>query len=115
MKFPAWRRILFWAAALFAFVMAVLPHPPRVPGDPPDKIQHIIAFTALGLLAPWAYRRAPLVRLLVALSLFGALIEVLQAIPSLHRDSDPVDWLADTVACGLMLALISWRRSRQAR
>jgi VanZ family protein len=115
MKSLPLRRFLFWGAALFAFVMAVLPHPPRVPGDPPDKVQHVIAFTVLGLLAPWAYRRAQLVRLLVALSLFGALIELLQAIPSLNRDSDVVDWIADTVACGLMLALVSWQRSRQAR
>ena len=42
-------------------------------------------------------------RLIVGLSLFGAFIEVAQAIPMLHRDSDPLDWVADTVACALVV------------
>ncbi len=28
----------FWAALAFTFVMAALPHPPRIPGDPIDKV-----------------------------------------------------------------------------
>jgi hypothetical protein len=89
-------RLAFWAAALFALVMALLPHPPAVPGDPNDKVQHVVAFATLGVLGGLAY---PFLRrrlLVAALSLFGALIEVAQAIPMLHRDSDPLDWLADT-------------------
>ena len=104
-------RLLFWAAAAFAFVMAVLPHPPRVPGDPSDKVQHIVAFVVLAGLGAWAYPRARLVRIAVALSLFGALIELAQAIPALHRDSDPLDWLADTVACAAVLVLVALRRA----
>ena len=104
------RRFLFWGAALFAFVMAVLPHPPELPGAPSDKIQHVAAFATLGLLGAWAYARAPLLHLLAGLSLFGAAIEVVQAIPSLHRDSDVKDWIADTLACGFVLALAAWRR-----
>jgi hypothetical protein len=46
------------------------------------------------------------------LSLFGALIELCQAIPALNRDSDPIDWIADTLACGLVLLLVAWRRRR---
>jgi hypothetical protein len=107
-------RLIFWAAAAFAFVMAVLPHPPHVPGDPSDKVQHIVAFATLGLLGAWAYARSALLRIAIGLSLFGALIEVVQAIPALHRDSDPLDWLADTVACGLVLLLVRWRRLRRA-
>src|SRR5438094_451884 len=41
------RRVLFWAAALFAFVMAILPHPPELPGNPSDKLQHMAAFAPL--------------------------------------------------------------------
>jgi VanZ family protein len=107
-------RLLFWAAALFAFVMAVLPHPPEVPGHPSDKVQHIGAFATLALLGVWAYPRLALVKLLVRLSLFGAAIEVIQAIPVLHRDSDVVDWLADTVAAGAVLALVFWRRRQRS-
>ena len=106
-------RLLFWAAALFAFVMAVIPHPPHVPGEPNDKIQHIVAFVTLGLLGAWAYARTPLPQMAIGLSLFGALIEVVQAIPALHRDSDVVDWVADTIACVAALVLVRWWRKRR--
>jgi VanZ family protein len=94
--------------------MAVLPHPPEVPGEPNDKVQHIIAFATLAALASFAYPRAALIRILAGLSLFGAFIEVFQAIPALQRDSDIWDWVADTVAVGAVLALV-WLRRRAAR
>lgn len=106
------RRLSFWAAAIFAFVMAILPHPPDIPGNPSDKLQHIAAFATLGLLGAWAYVQTPLVQLFGGLSAFGAFIEIVQAIPALHRDSDVKDWIADTVACGVVLLLVYWRRSR---
>ena len=105
-------RLLFWGAALFALVMALLPHPPDVPGNPSDKVQHIAAFATLGMLGSFAYARLRPWRLIVGLSLFGAMIEVAQAIPALHRDSDPLDWLADTVACTAVVLLIGWLRRR---
>jgi VanZ family protein len=108
-------RGLFWVAALLAFVMALLPHPPHIPGEPNDKIQHVTAFATLGLLGAWAYPVAKAVKLLLWLSLFGATIELFQAIPVLHRDSDILDWLADTLACGVVLALVSWWRARSHR
>ncbi len=107
-----YRRILFWAAAIFAFVMAVLPHPPAIPGNPNDKVQHVAAFATLALLGAWSYVEAPLLQLFAGLSGFGALIEVVQAIPALHRDSDIKDWIADTLACGIVLLLVRWRRTR---
>jgi len=106
-------RALFWAAALFAFVMAVLPHPPALPGNPSDKIQHAVAFATLGLLGSIAYVRVSTLRLLVWLSLFGAFIEIVQEVPALHRDSDPLDWLADTVACAVVLLAVHWWRGRR--
>lgn len=118
MKLAEWRasraaRAIFWAAACFAFVMAVLPHPPQVPGEPNDKVQHIIAFATLALLGSFAYPRTTLLRLLIGLSLFGALIEVVQAIPALHRDSDPLDWMADTIAVIVVLVIVRcWRAAR---
>jgi hypothetical protein len=105
-------RLLFWAAALFAFVMAVLPHPPELPGHPSDKVQHIAAFAVLGLLGSLAYPRLAHRRILIGLSLFGALIEIVQSIPALHRDSDPLDWLADTIACAMVLFAVRWWRRR---
>jgi hypothetical protein len=119
LKLSEWRasgaaRSIFWAAAAFAFVMAVLPHPPEVPGHPNDKLQHIAAFAALSLLGSFAYPRTALTKLLLWLSLFGAFIEVVQAIPALHRDSDPLDWLADTAAVTVVLLLVRWWRGARA-
>jgi VanZ family protein len=108
-------RIAFWAATAFAFVMAVLPQPPRLPGDPSDKILHITAFAVLAVLAAAAYRRTRIAWLLAGLSLFGALIEAVQAIPSLHRDADVIDWLADTAAAGVVLALAALVRAHGQR
>lgn len=101
----------FWAAAAFAFVMAVLPHPPEVPGHPNDKVQHVLAFATLSLLGTFAFPRTRLLALLALLSLFGAFIEIVQLIPVLHRDSDILDWLADTIAVVLVLTIVRWRRS----
>lgn len=101
----------FWAAAAFAFVMAVLPHPPEVPGRPNDKVQHVLAFATLSLLGTFAFPRTRLLALLALLSLFGAFIEIVQLIPVLHRDSDILDWLADTIAVVLVLTIVRWRRS----
>ena len=101
-----WIQALFWAAAVFALVMALLPHPPHFQGEPSDKIEHMVAFATLGLLGTFAFPRLSWVRLLVGLSAFGALIEVAQAIPFIHRDSDPLDWIADTIACAVVLLLL---------
>lgn len=106
-------RASFWAALIFAFVMALLPQPPQLPGTPSDKVQHIIAFATLAGFGSAAYRSMSLIKLLVSLSAFGAVIEVLQAIPALNRDSDPVDWLADTLAAALVLVAVGWWRSKQ--
>jgi len=105
-------QVLFWAAALFALVMALLPHPPEVPGNPNDKVQHIMAFSCLGVLGRVAFPRLTTLSLIAWLSVFGAAIEVLQAIPVLHRDSDPLDWLADTVACTLVVLALRWWAAR---
>ena len=111
-KYQAFARALFWAAAVFAFVMAVIPHPPHIPGNPSDKLQHIAAFATLTALGAWAYPRLPLLQLVLRLSLFGAVIELVQAIPFIHRDCDPMDWLADTAACIVVAAAVAWWRAR---
>ena len=117
MSLSSWRasrtaRVTFWTAACFAFVMAILPHPPEMPGQPNDKVQHIVAFATLAALSAFAYPRSGFLKLLGGLSLFGALIELVQAIPALHRDSDIVDWLADTAAVAVVLLCVRWWRAR---
>lgn len=114
---PRWRprlRWLFWAALVFAFVMALLPHPPQVPGHLGDKVQHMAAFATLAALAALAWPQRPYAALGMALSYFGALIEIAQAIPALHRDCDIMDWVADTGAVIVVLTLI-WLGRRAFR
>lgn len=98
-------RALFWAAAAFAFVMASLPKPPQLPGDPGDKVQHIIAFAVLAVLTRLGWLKVSGWRLLAGLSAFGALIELVQAIPALNRHADWIDWMADTLAAAAVLGL----------
>ena len=111
MTLPRWR-LLFWAALIFAFVMAVLPHPPRLPGEPSDKVQHILAFTTLALLGRIAFPKLADWRLLAGLSLYGALIEIVQLIPALNRDGDIIDWFADTAAVAVVLVALRLARRR---
>ena len=106
---------LFWAAAIFAFTMAVLPKPPRLPGDPADKVQHVIAFLTLAGLAASAYPRARLIGLALALSGFGMLIEIVQMVPALNRDAEFLDWAADSVAAALVLGIFGLVRARRKR
>ncbi len=97
----------FVVAIALTLMMALLPKPPALPIDRfGDKFEHMLAFAVLALLARFSFRRASSWRLLEHLSFFGALIEVFQSIPRLHRDCDPRDWAADTIAAGLALLLI---------
>lgn len=100
-------RLAFCGAVLFAMVMASLPQPPQIPGQPSDKVQHILAFAVLTLLAVLAYPRARRWRLFASLAAFGALIEVVQAIPALHRDASVLDWLADCGAVAITLGVMA--------
>lgn len=105
---------LFWAAMLFGFVMALLPKPIALPGQPSDKIQHIVAFLVLASLASLAYPRARPLKIGIGLSLYGALIEFAQMIPILNRDAELLDWIADTVAASVVLILFALvRRTRR--
>lgn len=98
---------LFWSAVLFALVMASLPQPPHLPGAPSDKLLHILAFVVLTALAALAYPRVRLLMIFLGLSLFGGLIELVQAIPAIHRDPNTTDWLADTLTTAVILSLIA--------
>lgn len=100
-------RILFWSAVVFALAMASVKHPPAIPGDPGDKLQHIVAFVTLSVLAAWAYPRLPPLAILIGLLAFGGFIELVQAIPGVDRDPDVRDWLADALAAAATLLAIA--------
>ena len=111
--------VTFWrlglaAAIAFALTMALLPQPPQViPAG--DKVQHMAAFGTLTVLAALAYPRAPLHRIGERLSFLGAMIELLQSIPALHRDCDIMDWVADTaVIVGVLVTIAVVRSARAA-
>ena len=96
-------------------MMALLPKPPEIPGEPGDKIQHMMAFATLGALAAAAWRDRRLVVLFAWLAGFGAAIEVLQMIPALHRDAELLDWLADMAAAAVSLGVVRALLSYSAR
>lgn len=106
---------IFWTTMALAYGAAIMPSPQAPDLGAGDKLNHIIAFLTLTLLGRAAYRTRPAWRLALGLSLFGALIELTQAIPILQRDASLWDWAADSGAVAVMLALcLIWERRFQA-
>lgn len=107
-------RLLLAVATVIAVTMALLPHPPHVMGNAPDKIQHMTAFGTLTILYAAAFPNEQLLRIGERLSFLGALIEVFQSIPSLHRDCDVMDWVVDTAVIVGVLVVVRIARARGA-
>lgn len=95
----------FWLCLTGAVTLALLPHPPEF-REIGDKAQHMAAFGTLAFFGAFAFPRFPKTHLAERLSFLGALVEVLQAIPALHRDCDIRDWIADTVAIVVVLIVL---------
>jgi VanZ family protein len=108
-------RVAFWIALIFAVTMALVPKPPPVLGEVGDKYQHMLAFACLTVLASAGYPSAPALRIAERLSFVGALIEVAQSIPILQRDCQIMDWVADTGAILVALAVVTIVRKRWSR
>lgn len=107
-----WLRLAFLCALALALVMALVPKPPHLPIDElGDKFEHALAFAILALLGANGYPRMPLPRMGERLSFLGAMIEVTQSIPALHRDCDIMDWVIDTaVILVTLVAVWAYRR-----
>jgi VanZ family protein len=105
-------RVLLAVLVVVVSYLAVMPAPPRELDTGWDKLNHVMAFTALALAGRFAFpgsigRWASLVLALLA---FGGLIEVVQYfIPG--RDSEWNDLAADSVGivAGALLALCAQR------
>jgi hypothetical protein len=103
----------FFAALAFTFYSAVIPPQRALQLVPWDKAEHFIAFYTLTGLAAAAFPRRHILVIALLLSGFGALIEVVQGLPIVHRDEDFWDWVADSLAVAAALApmlLVAWRR-----
>jgi hypothetical protein len=101
-------RALFAALLAFTLYMAWTPKPPHLSIDRfGDKFEHMLAFVVLSAMASLAFPRARLPRIAERLSFLGALIEVVQNIPALHRDCDIMDWIADTGAIIVTLLIVA--------
>jgi hypothetical protein len=105
-------RVTFWVALIFTVVCATVPADVAPNALRSDSAEHFLAFYVLALLAAAAYPRTDLAWVGTSLSAFGALIEIAQAIPIVHRDASFKDWFVDTAAITAALApaiLIAWR------
>ena len=72
-----------------------------------DKLNHGLAFGTLIGLAAMGYPRQNPVVIAICLSAVGAVIELVQGLPVINRDSDFDDWLADTTAIGIVLVIVA--------
>jgi hypothetical protein len=107
-------QLAFFAALIFTFYSAVIPPAHALRLVPWDKAEHFIAFYALTGLAVAAFPRRHLLLIAALLSGFGALIEMVQGLPMVHRDRDFWDWVADTLAviAALSPMLLVWWRAQ---
>lgn len=105
-------RAAFIAALAFTVTMALLPQPPDLAPGVGDKYMHMLAFATLAGLARAGWPSAPDLTIAERLSFLGAMIEVFQSIPALHRDCDPLDWAADTAAVLAVLGVVRLIRRR---
>ena len=75
----------------------------------------IAAFAALTFLAALGFAGLRLRVIFVAMAALGLAMEVLQMIPTLHRDAQASDWLADCAATVAALLLCGALRSLSRR
>lgn len=96
--------VAFWLAVAVTLTFALLPHPPSVAANAGDKVQHVLAFAVLSLLAVGYYGLGRAHLIFISLAGLGGLIEALQSIPALQRDAEWLDWAAD---CGAVLVTLA--------
>lgn len=109
------RQGIFALTLIGTLVAAILPGAEAPTLGMSDKINHIAAFVVLAVLAAWAWPRTALPRIAIALSAFGAMIELVQALPFIGRDAEVADWAADTLAIVVTLAIVAGFRLASPR
>lgn len=95
---------IFWTlVAIIGVLMLVELAPKEDPIKNLDKIEHIVVFLIVSIAGCLAFKNK-ISLVVVGLTIFGAIIEVLQAIFTTTRTGDAYDWLADIV--GILLGLM---------
>ncbi len=94
-----------------AFAPARAPRPHLFPWD---KAEHFSAFFALTACALAAFPKVRIVWIALALSACGALVELIQGLPFVHRDMDVHDWVADTIAILAVVGVVIVARIRRS-
>lgn len=107
--------LLFWLTVAIAVVLASLPSPIALPGNPSDKLLHALAFFVLASLAVFAFPRARIGILLLGLGALGGAIELIQGTTQIGRQASWLDWLADLGGAGLALAILGMTRALSRR
>jgi VanZ family protein len=97
-----------WIALTYLYLMPVEFLPPNV-FDWWDKLQHALAFGVLTLLGLVAYGRSPtsIKRMTIAIAIYGALVEVLQALSG-WRYGEISDWIADLVGVAIAWGIFTY-------
>ena len=105
---PIWylvKMLGFVLAMAMVSILALLPREIAVHLSSSDKIDHFAAFAVLMMLGQLAFRARFHIALGLGLIGFGALIELLQAVPGLNRSPDLLDWLVE-IAAVLMVGFL---------
>lgn len=102
MRLGSW----MWRAALasgvsLCVIVALLPHPPQVPGNPSDTLLHAGAFVSLALLSRVAFPKSSAALIVLLLAALGLAIECAQAMPGVGRDASFEDWAVDIAASAI--------------
>jgi hypothetical protein len=106
-------RLVFAAASLVVAYGVFAPSGSGPSLMPWDKAEHFTAFFGLTFLGLFAFPRLPPWWLALLMSITGASIEIIQALPFVHRDCDVVDWVADSLGVAAALAPLAALRWRQ--
>lgn len=104
---PRLMQAAFWGAIAFTFICAELPAESLPQLELWDKLQHFGAFFVLASLGAFAYPDRPFRTVGAGLAAFGVLIELVQALPFVHRDAEVLDVVADVI--GITVALVPLR------
>ncbi len=99
-------RLTFWCSAILLAIGSLVPTEmlPRQAATIWDKGQHAVGFAWLALLGLLTHRQKPWT-LLIALLLYGGIIELLQAVTG-WRHAEWQDLLADGI--GLLIGTTIW-------